>query len=444
MSTRTTLTLVLVATSVVIVVVIAAMALWRLDESTPTVSPEKGGRPIGPVSHVPDEPIPVEPGPASAPPPEPPVAETQAEAETLKRQAVQVAGELVEAFPNDAVTYALLGAAHHNIGNSDEAAKWLRRCLDLDPERADAYGMLAMIASKKGDFEQTVTWCKEALKRNPAMRDVQHRLGRALMDLGETDQLIRIMEQVVKMPPRSSESYYLLGQGYLQSGDYLKAKESFRIVVGIRPDHTQANFGLFTACRRLKQKDEAEEYGKRFQELEAIDRNAATDRNVDEDTLSGLPMVREMVAKTYAGAGQIYYRHKDFPQAEKLWRKSAGLDPNNTVCRAALMTFYLRQKRESHALELFDQLAKEQPGNGLNHYYRGRLLVRLRQFDAAEQAYQKVTELSPGRPEGYRAGRVIPEDQSPFCGGEDVGPEGSGIAAQRAEFLSVGRGVCQE
>ena len=136
------------------------------------------------------------------------------------------------------------------------------------------------------------------------MRDVQHRLAQALMDLGETDQLIRIMEQVVKMPPRSSESYYLLGQGYLQSGDYSKAKESFRIVVGMRPDHTQAYFGLFTACRKLRQMEEAEKYGNRFQELEAIDRNAATDRNVDEDTLSGLPLVREMVAKTYPGRGR--------------------------------------------------------------------------------------------------------------------------------------------
>ena len=67
------------------------------------------------------------------------------------------------------------------------------------------------------------------------------------------------------------------------------------------------------------------------------------------------------------------------------------------------MTYYLRQKQESQALEFFDQLAKEQPESGLNHYYRGRLLVRLRQFDVAEQAYQEVTELSPGQPEGYRS-----------------------------------------
>ena len=87
--------------------------------------------------------------------------ETQAAAEALKQEALQVASELVEAFPTDAVTYALLGAAHHNVGNSDEAAKWLRKCLDLDPERADAYGMLAMIASKKGTSNRRLPGAKK-------------------------------------------------------------------------------------------------------------------------------------------------------------------------------------------------------------------------------------------------------------------------------------------
>ena len=326
----------------------------------------------------------------------------QAEAEALKRDAVQVAERLVAEFPKDAVTYALLSAVHHNRGNSDEAVKWLRKCLELDPNRADAYGMLALIASDQGDLEQTVALCREALKRNPAMRDVQHRLGRALMDLGAADQLILTMERAVKMWPRSSESHYLLGQGYLQSGDYRKAKESFLSAVEIRPDHTQAYFGLFTASARLGQQDEASRYRKRFQQLEATDRKAAADRNVGEETRSGLPLVRKTVAKTYTGAAQIYHAHKDFAKAEQLFRKAALLDPNNTICRVVLTELFMQQGRESDALKFFRRLANEQPTNGVNHFYLGQLLYESRQFDAAERAYLTVTELSPERPEGYR------------------------------------------
>ncbi len=342
------------------------------------------------------------PGAAPAVSPPRPVGAQQAEVEARKRDAVEIAEKLVAQFPGDAVTYALLSAAHHNCGNSDEAVKWLRKCLELDPERADAYGMMALIASDKGDLEQTVALCKEALKRNPAMRDVQHRLGRALMDLGAADELIRTMERAVKRWPRSSESYYLLGQGYLQAGDYQKAKESLLKAVGIRPDHTQAYFGLFTASARLGQQDEAARYMKQFKQLEASDRKAAADRNVGEEGLSGLPMVRKLVAKTYTGAAQVYRAHKDYAKVEQLMRAAARLDPNNAACRVALMELYMQRGREPDALNFFHQLAREQPDNGVNYFYLGQLLYDLRQLDAAERAYQKVTQLSPERPEGYR------------------------------------------
>ena len=354
-------------------------------------------------SPAPVDSAPAAAGPASVPTRDDSATDAQPEAEALKREAVNIGRKLVEVFPKDAVTYALLAAAHHNSGNSGEAVKWLRKCLELDPDRADAYAMWALIESEKGDFEQVAALCKEALKRNPAMRDVQHQLARALMDLGQTDELIRVMEQAIKTPPQSSESYYLLGQGYLQSGEYSKAKQAFQVVVGIRPDHTQAYYGLFKASTRLQQRDEAEVYGKRFRELEAIDRQAATDRNVSEETLSGLPMLREEVAKTCIGAAQIYQVHKDFSQAQELWFRAARLDPNNTLCRTALTALYLRQGRASEAVKRFEQLAKEQPDRGVNHFYMGQLLLELGQRDAAEQAYQKVTELSPEWPAGYRA-----------------------------------------
>lgn len=404
------MTLVVAACSAGVVGLIGAWALWPTDDTWPEDDRAASQRRLRqPQSPAADLPIPAEPGAPSSTSADvpsaatPPILASQAEAETLKRQAVEIAAKLVEAFPNDAVTYALLGAAHYNSGNSDEAVRWLRKCLSLDPDRADAYDMLAMVASEKGEFQEAVELCKEALKRNPAMPGVYHRLGRALMDLGQTDELVRTMERAVKLPPRSSESHYLLGQGYSQSRDYVKARQSFQVVVGIRPDHTQAYFGLFTACARLGQQEEADRYRKRFLELEALDRKALTDRNVGEDTLSGLPTVREAVAKTYMGAAQIYHGHKDLQKAEELWRKAATLDPNNTPCRAALMALYMQQGRGADALKLFQQLAKQQPDSGINHFYLGSLYAGLRQLDAAERAYRKVTELSPERPEGHRA-----------------------------------------
>ena len=59
----------------------------------------------------------------------------------------------------------------------------------------------------------------------------------------------------------------------MQARDYLEAKESLIRTTELIPDHTQAYFGLFTACQRLGQMEEAMEFRKTFVRLESIDRS---------------------------------------------------------------------------------------------------------------------------------------------------------------------------
>jgi tetratricopeptide (TPR) repeat protein len=67
------------------------------------------------------------------------------------------------------------------------------------------------------------------------------------------------------------------------------------------------------------------------------------------------------------------------------------------------LALFVQQGRESEAVKLFEQCAQQQPDSGANYFCLGELLVRLQQLDGTEQAYQKVTELSPEQPEGRRA-----------------------------------------
>jgi len=331
------------------------------------------------------------------------VPKLQAEAAALKREAVAVAGQVAEAYPDDALAYALLGSAYFNTGQSDEATKHLRRCLELSPGQADAYDILARVAYEKGNLEETARLCQEALKRSPANPEVLNRLGRALMDLGRTEEAVHTIQQAVRLPKPTSESCYLLGQANLQSGDYAQAKESFQRAIALLPDHTQAFFGLYTACMRLGQTEEAGRYREQFLKLEAIDRQALTDRSAQEDTLTGLPMVRRTVARTFFGAAQIYRVHKQAGKSAELFRKSAALDADNPMYRAALEAHYVQGNALAGGVRVFEQLASEQPESSLNHLFLGRLHGRLEQFEAAERAYRKVQELAPEWSEGYRA-----------------------------------------
>ncbi|MBM3839585.1 MAG: tetratricopeptide repeat protein [Verrucomicrobia bacterium] len=327
----------------------------------------------------------------------------EVEATALKQEAVAVAGQVAEAYPNDALAYALLGSAYYNTGRSEAAAKHLQKCLELRPDRVEAYEILARVAYEKGDLEETVRLCQEALKRGPVTGDVLNRLGRAQMDLGRTEEAVRTLQQAVGLPELASESCYLFGQAHMQSGNFAQAKEGFRRSIELMPNHTQAYFGLYTACLRLGQNEEAARYREQFVKLEAVDRKDLTDRSAQEDTLNGLQMVRETVARTLFGAAQIHHVHEHHEKAAGLFRRSAVLDPDNPMYRAALEAFYVKRNELAAGAEVFHQLVIEQPRNSLNHFFLGRLQGRLEEFDAAERSYQKVKELTPDWSEGYRA-----------------------------------------
>jgi tetratricopeptide (TPR) repeat protein len=320
----------------------------------------------------------------------------------LKREAVAVANEVAEAYPDDALSYALLGSAYYNTGQSGEATRHLLRCLELNPGLADAYDILARVAFEKGELEESVRLCHEALKHGPANSETLNQLGRALLDLGRTQEANQVLKQAVELPRPTSESYYLLGQASLQSGNHVSVKEHFQRAITLLPDHTQAFFGLYTACLRLGQTDEATRYREQFLKLEAIDRRTLTDRSARQDTLTGLPLVRKTVARTFFGAAQVHRLHEQTGKAAELLRKAAALDAESPVYRSALEALYTQRNALADGVAVFEQLAADQPENSLNYFFLGRLHDRLKQFESAERAYRKVQQLAPDWPEGYR------------------------------------------
>lgn len=326
-----------------------------------------------------------------------------AEVAALKQDAVARARELAEAYPDDALAYALLGAAYYNTGRSEEATKYLQKCLQLNPAQADAYEILAKVAYEKGELENCVRLCLEALQRGPANADVLNRLGRAYMDSGQTEDAARVLRQAVELPKPVSESFYLLGQAFMQLDHPADAKESFQQAVRLLPDHTQAVFGLYRACLKLGQTSEAARYRSEFVKLEAQDRHSLTDRIAQEDALTGLPLVRKTAARTFFGAAQVYRAHREGPKAAELLLKSASLDPDQPGYRAALEGYYVQRNAIPEGITAFEKLTAAQPENPLNYLFLGRLHGRLNHTDAAAQNFRKVQALAPAWAEGHRA-----------------------------------------
>ncbi len=365
-------------------------------------SPSSGTTPTAALPPVASSVLPTH-DPAQAEASSVPNARPQVAAAALKKEALSVAEVVADAYPDDPLTAALLGSAYYNTGQSVEATRHLMKCLSQNPGQADAYEILARIAYEKGDPEEAARLCRESLKHSPPSPDPLNQLGRALMDQGKADEAIQCLRQAAGLPQAPGESHYLLGQAFLQAGKPAAARESFLKAIALVPDHTQAVFGLLTACQRLGLQEEAGRYRERFQSLEAQDRRALSDRSAQEDTRTGLPLVQRTVARTLFGAAQIHNAHQQSDKAAALFLRAAALDPDQSGSRAALEAHFIRSRALADGVRAFESLVAEQPGNPLNYVFLGRLQGRLRQVDDAERAYRKVQELAPAWPEGYRS-----------------------------------------
>lgn len=372
----------------------ATAALLLIGSPSPALEPGIGAPRPTPPNAAPSKPS--APGPTA-------IAEPQAVAAALKQEAIKVAGQVAAAYPDDALSAALLGSAYYNTGRSAEATEHLLKCLALNPAQVDAYEILARVAYEKGDPEESARRCRQALKHAPPTSEILNRLGRSLLDLGQSAEAVAILEQATALPQSTAESHYLLGQAHLQSGNLAPAKTGFLNAIARVPGHTQAHFGLYTTCQRLGQPEEAARYREQFQRLEALDRQALNDRSAQEDTLTGLPLVRKTVARTVFGAAQIHRVHQQPDQAAALFLRAAELDADQPQYRSALEAHFVQTQALAEGVRTFEKLAAAQPDSPLNHLFLGRLHQRLQQTDAAERSFRSVQRLAPTWPEGYRA-----------------------------------------
>ena len=336
------------------------------------------------------------------------------EVAALKKEELDLAERLMRDFPNRVDPMVLMGIVQDRHGNGTEALKFWKKGLELNPRRADIYKSMGWLAMGKGEYEEAIARWRKALEIDPQLPGVHNSIARALMGLGRQKEAIKELEKDIKISPNSGFSYFLLGQGYLQQKEYEKAKKNYEMAVALQPSYTNAYYGLFTVCGRLKERAKAQEYMAIFKKLKAEDMKVLKDRNSAFDDLVAM---RKGVAETCIDAERIYRAHGMVEKAEELLKRAATLDPKNTVCFMKLASLYQMTNRISDALEMHKKISQIEPENPTCYLNIGIFSTQLNRFADAEEAFRKAIALAPKSSIGYRelaqlylkTGRKFPE-----------------------------------
>jgi len=317
----------------------------------------------------------------------------------LKKEELELAESLMSDFPNSTYTIMLMGNVLERHGDAVEAVKYMRKVLELDPNRPDVYKSIGWFAMQKGEYEQAIMNWRKALEINPQIPDMHNSIALALLGLGKQKEAIEELHRDIQISPRTAFSYFLLGQVYLQLKDYDKARENYEKAITLNPNYTNAYYGLFTVYTRLKQREKASEYMTTFKKLKTEDMKRLKDRN---DVFDDLVNMRKGAAETFMYAGQMYTKKGSLKKAEELLERAVTLDPEKAIYLEKLAALYQRNNRVSDALKVCKKLIEIEPQNLLCYLNIGTLSIRLNKIKDAEAAFLKAIELSPENSVGYR------------------------------------------
>lgn len=161
---------------------------------------------------------------------------------------------------------ALLDQAGDESGEArtqslEEAARHLRRAIELRPDFTDAYLNLALVAVRRNNYAAAEQWCRDALAQYPTApagspiwkrrAKVYQYLGWVLAAEGQPDSALTAYRDGLKYDPDHEGILNGMGETLSRQGNYQAAADCYRQALRANTDLKNARAGLADALNQL-------------------------------------------------------------------------------------------------------------------------------------------------------------------------------------------------
>ena len=237
-----------------------------------------------------------------------------------------------------------LGAYYARLGRMNEAISQLKTVAKLQPQASHVHYLLALIYSSQKKYDLATveyeTVLKASSKNNPDNVEIHTYLAQLYYSLHRYPQAVEQFTYILQLAPRNVSVCYLLGSTYLELNQREKAKEAFRKVLALEPDHQEAlNSLAYMYAQEETQLDEALKMVHRALDLDPSN-GAYYDtlgwvlfkQGMKAESLMALEKAQDYLEDTviYDHMGDVYKALDEPALARKFWLKSLALDPQQT------------------------------------------------------------------------------------------------------------------
>ncbi|MCZ7579653.1 MAG: tetratricopeptide repeat protein [Fimbriimonadaceae bacterium] len=235
--------------------------------------------------------------------------------------------EAIAANPTGAAAYAQIGFAFQQLNQPGNAETAYSKALQIDNSSGRLFNSLGQVQEAQGNHDAAEKSYREAIRIDPGLAGPHNNLAKLLwMVRNETAEAETLFKRAHDLDPNHPAILNNLGVVLRSKGKNDEAEVYFRKAVAIAPEFFESTFNLATIHFLRKEYAEAERLYKKSSELSPND------------------------ARPYNQLGMIAVNARsNFSEAEGLFRKSAQLDPKDGLTRAnwALALLRLGQKESA-------------------------------------------------------------------------------------------------
>jgi tetratricopeptide (TPR) repeat protein len=297
------------------------------------------------------------------------------------KDAVASLREALKRLAGDAEVLMFLGGAHHDRGEWQESADYLRRALQIEPASAQCHDGLGLALLEMGRREEAIAAFEAALRLEPRYAQALAHLGNALLDAQFFERAAQTFRTLVELEPRAAEAHNGLGNALLALRHLAPAAACYRRALELRPEATGALTNLASVLRDL---------GAIQESIVCCERALAL--APDE-------------AEAQRLLGNALFDLGRFDDAEHHYRRALELEPGYARGHATL-AMLLRQIGRTRDAEVHCRRALALDAASAEALaLLGEIEADQGDFEAAGRAFDQALQVDPRLPEGW-AGRI--------------------------------------
>jgi tetratricopeptide (TPR) repeat protein len=175
------------------------------------------------------------------------VAQVAEKVKEYLAKAVTVYLRAITLSPDDFDSNLNISVCYFQLGQMDEAEKYCRAAIQIDPNNAVAYYNLGTIKESQNDLYDAIRAYKASLEQDPNQPDLLLRLGMAYMNQNRLKAALQAFQEAARQMPTDSAPWEKMGACYFYLRDFGKAQESYARALELNPAGAVAHRGMGVA-----------------------------------------------------------------------------------------------------------------------------------------------------------------------------------------------------